>query len=1665
MSGGGKKDWRGGKSRRESSRAEEAAPGWKQVRKPTRPQRTRRRLRTKAVLPSIALVALVAVAIWMYLIPKPHYTYLLVFNPLQKSEFFLAGESPDLAEGATGMFNTRRVARSVVADFDFLQTVDEQKATLGGTNVPGARHTVIVYVQTIVLPGGAPGTYRCLVKNSDFDLDQKHKYTNLSLLKAALQAYRKKNPDSGMILLVDLPAVTSPARLGWTPSDVLADLATWPNGIEHLFVMTACGGHEDSVFAGMGGGGKTAFAHFASCGLSDAADVDDNREISVSEFCRYVRDETRDWVTRHRRLSGQHVAVSPPLDELSEDDAVQNFVVLKDPLPVKTEIPVAVDAELERQLSAQRVRSDKLYRLHAWRWNPMAWRVAVDSLSMAELALLNGQFTRSGDYLKKATKWFGVAELDTQGPTAMGFNPKRNLARFWFDGLPVQPRLVTLWEPDSEAAVTPWTEPLAEDVLLASLDDYPFAQMDVAPPAGDQKTAAVDRRAAAELAVAQLYGAADRVQSTVSSADQRLLESEDLLFTSRHAAAQSSVAPINELFEGISAYGQAWQAADSTLCQVLELAPSLSAWASAATPLYGHENAAEWRALLLQNRVDALPTQQFVEGMLTKLERIEVASKTGWKGKAIQLRAEVFRLFVRVRALQASLDVREPDSGFSNDDLQSIGARLNSTRADCDASLKSVRQLSDELVGAVLAESPEQRDERVAQYQRLRCLLTLNGLSAVSRSHVVKRTGELDAKLADGGPDKDSEQTEDNQQSSDDLATVKVSPGMLWSAQVLNLHVRNDDGKHPAAAFWTLLVQRERAAAAPESAQLDAALGEAVRELWVKRREAVASAIGADADSLKSRLSSAVHVARLLPATDAESLSPDIQNPVHVLTLLRRLDFCLLHVGRLLSGQWVNVTDRKPLSLNGWYARQTEHFLNSAEQLQKKIRSERVDAAAAISQRITGWRDRLKESDQLQIVADPDQAMIDLGEQNHDRGTVNMGMVVSDSTVPSGIAALSLLPVSEVQGASVLRVEGNAAPIKLSHAESSHGITVVRVGNPVGDDCQSIPWRPLIFFRGRNWSSQKLVQVSPCAGAEYITQYVARPRDGSLVVSDTDSRPIAFVLDWSDSMKDPTVQEAGRLKSVEALAALKREIGTLDETRKVSLRVFGHRVRNDAEYSPVRNTKFEKVFGEKIPALPALDDVQLLIPTARLTRQRRSLFDEVLKKLKRSEPWGITPLTLAVTECLQDDLDNGSGVVIVITDGAANDNSGRYFSRVQNLHEAIIDVKDTAKLVIAAFDLQDDPAARQSIDQLFQINGMPAASIVAAADGEELSRVIANSLDPRKFTIRRSDLPDETYPATELNQYVRQLRAGDDYIVEFGGLSSKSIGLLKIRPGDAWQVRIDWRIPEFVFYRESNPQRSSNANVPSGSSPTTPTMLQAHSPAEFEAFRSDNNMSIAHVDLSLMLNHDRNDVPVTQPAEIEFQFLPPPGTTYRPAAIRQEFTSEWGAPGWNIRLEDWPEQYDVTVMARWKMVATPPDLALTWQEIRTAASKQTARHEGGEGAALPEVLITTQLLDGGVLQVRLDPVTVRPEDPANRVEDISVAVGRRDRHGTNTRFTAVEVTRTVTRTDKGSAVFEFHGRFTEQSLAKREIAFTSAASRHSGSIQTTRPLRMPRVRK
>jgi hypothetical protein len=1658
-------------------------PAWKQSRQPLAQQQSTSLLRGKPILAFFGLLILVAAAVAIWRLRRPHYTYLLVFNPLAEKQHFHAGDGPEMpglpADQSTGGWHGIRAIRG----FDFRSELSTLKRDLDSTDAPQRRQTLMLYVQTVPIPDSSAGEYRCLVQNSDFDLEARPSSISLTELQTRIAEFCESQPETGVIVLLDLLRPSAAQRLGWVPGRLQEHVAGWTAGNDRLYVVTTSGRQEWTNSVGMGGGGKSPLAHFAMCGLSRAADQNRDGEVHALEFLNYVRAQTQNWIGRNRLQSSQAVSVFPELQGVSPDDPVRNFVVIADPAELSATVPAASDDSLERGLAQLYAIRESLQKQQGYLWNPVQWRIGAGRLQYAEQAYLDGRFDKCQAAIDKANESLALVQQAATEAQQTGVASERGLQRKWFADLPLRTRLQDLWvagdaaESADDAAGSQLTA--AEAVLqngLTAFEELHSAQTFRIDES--LRSNAVARRMAAEEAIAQLYGVADSVAATVLATEARLLQSEDALFVAQRDENQTDAIAAGKVFDLIGQYGRQWQAATVTFSEVLAMAPALADWAASSEELLGPDADDTLRSILARNNVQEPPTDSFVAELSAEIRALSHRGSEDWQQQAHQLRSEIALLFLRARALQAALDIREPAGvGFSEAELQALVDRITETRGDCQKSVESVRETMSSLgISLLLQGIPAEPEDQVTQYRHIRCLLKLQGITQESRVNAVRRVRDLDRRIA-----------EQESEAGSEISVAEASPAalpieFLWWAQVVNLLPASSSDPHPAQPLWSLLAaSRDVNDLTDERA---AEISASLRAIWAAERKSVGDARYADSSSLLSAIAAADSIVRLLPIMDLEQIDFAAWNPQRVLTTLRRMELAFLSARRLAVGRWVDAGRPAEASSSAWFAEQANSYLKVAESEEERLADSRLEAAASLRNRVRAERDRIAQGERMQVQVRAVQTDIDVGGLTTSE-KVELRLQATEAAELSGTVSVSLLTDDGAALPVAVRIEGNATAVPMQDAANTT-IEILRAGPPIREDCQTVSLLAEAFFRGRVTQSDESIRVNPCAGSEFVQVYLPRPATASITLEETDIRPVAFVLDFSNSMNEFTAQEAAKPKYLAALDVLDEVLmGTdnlppaIDDLRGVRLRVFGHRLRygraeETGELQNIPNRDYEAVFERVVNvAGNANEDVELLFKAPSLKEGQSDELLDVLNKLRKSGPHGQTPLVKAVTDSLENDLINDAGLVIVITDGQPTDSIDPFIGReaelspverkqygaFRNREAAFRDrlqrVGQSTRIVVVAYDVQE-PAARASLERLFSGVG---ATIIDASDSISLYETITSSLDSREFQVFRQRQPD--FKRTEgLSEVIGALPPADDYLLQFADI--KSGQALKLAPGDNLDVAIDRKDSRFVFRRKGKPKRSVNAKLPSGSfpDPPSPSQLQVMEGAIFTAADSSSDgQDLANVEFALLLNHTDDYLPVTQPAEIEFEFAPQSGMNFSIPFVEQRFEQGHGAPCWSFSLRGWPRRQNVAVNALWKMERTPPDHFLKWEECLIPEGVVV----GTEVPALSECRVWAKLLGNGTCQIRVEPHDRRDMQQLQDVQRLRVEIGERDLSRAKKGFVSDEVRVSVRRSERGSVLFEFAGRFSPDDLRGKEIALTSDASRRRNAVTITAPLVIPRL--
>ncbi|MEO2018692.1 MAG: hypothetical protein ABGZ53_30440 [Fuerstiella sp.] len=1620
MSNRSKDNWRGGrKSQQDAAREAAATPSWKRSRH--QPSADRRRIRpSRMLIPVTLLLLLVAFGIYIGQQRAPLHTHFMTLTLLGDSGHFDAAAAPEFEIPKSGEY------------FPVRTTSWQQSATSFDniSNTPGKdleeAHVVVIYLQTQIVAGAA-GAFYCLTQNSSPDLSGPSEYELLSNLEQNLKKFCSHSK-AKVILLVDRPTTAQDQRLGDLRADFVTELLHWPNDEElsELVVIVSAAAGQQSAPAN----GRTAFGQAVMRGFSMSADADGDGELKISEFCQFVEQETDHWVRHHRDSGGQNVQISPQIVQGSDDD----FTLMKN---VDFEAPSAASSEtidvtirpLFTQLWHDR---DTLDKQLAWRWHPLLWQAATEYLIRGQKALMDGNLPSAKDLADKAEN--ALAELDeftNEIVTDVAeLNPHTGLPRSWFAESPNMSRLNDVWETAEPVGNGDIED--AEDVISENMKVYPFTQLGLPDPDEAELEEVRRNRETAEMAAARVLSVTTSLQKTIATAEERLLNKEDLIFTRRSPTGTGNDVgdeSVAARWQAIRRFAEIHQRAELTVQRSLTSVESQVQWAADYPLKADREFFLEWRDLLKEN-LTTTPDTNGASELLGKARGLANKAGPESNGVAIGLRSNLFGLLVATRTLASQLHPAEPDEGFSvleleqrSNDLEYWGLKAEKLRED-------ERTKTDELADE-LSKLPAERVNQVATYGRIRATLGLTNLSPASREQLIGSLVSLDKQLDKDLSDAAEETETSNRRDSLDAA--------LWYVQYLNLFPGSLQGIDGAVAEVDWPAATTDSATSSGSHAEIAAFGASVRDFWKSSRAKVKTSLVPSKSEWETRLRIADLYCRGFSAYDSELNLR--QSPTKALHAFWQVSFCLVQTDRLLQSQWVRPNESPPWKENGWYAKCAQIWLKQAEDLAKSLGAGAAGIPDSLRESFDKVGNRLNDSAKWSIKASPSVSSVSIGELDTGSKTVDVKVQMQGQHPPGGVAALRFLAASPGNtAAELVEISNNGSPLSLAKEPQIARIKVQRTGSLDKSECEPVSHVPSVFFRGREWQSTSLLTVDPCPPIEFVVERIARPNTASVTLIGKDIRPIVFILDMSESMNEPL--EAPR--HPQAIATIDFVINdvVLDKETQASLMVYGHRAKfiKGQGDKPEPNSEYERLFGVEVAGVNPRTDVLTEVRRTKLNPDGKKKFSEMLKKLDRLTPWGITPLVYALKQAISDN-EGQDLIIIAVTDGEPSDPE-LIFQLEDQLRK-----KPNTKIVIAGFDL-NNKANKELADliaplqqQGFQID------LESAANKDELLKTILKSLKPREYTIKRRSLKTDIQQKFE--QTADGLPPANDYLISFADIAIGPGSPIALGPGDHLSLKVDWNDREFVFHRNKNPRREQATPHPSADEPDTPSMLRSVKEPEKTPSSVD---GLNRVQVFLMLDHDLQNRPVRQPAEIEFRLVHRDSYIRLPK-IKEEFTSEWNAPGWKLTIDEWPTSDYVRVDAFWKMKRTGAEHVIDYAPI----DRKVAEEIGGRNS-LPKALLSIKPLDGK-LQVRLDRIPdVSYDNKENLVEDIRIEIGTRDLSEDNDSFRPFEVTTTIRRTDKGSVIYEFDGTYTEEKLRKIDIAFTSRSARFADALRLKEPL-------
>jgi hypothetical protein len=1632
-------DWRGGQAPRGGGRQEESLPKWRQARSSTAK-------RTKGFRPSLRmvggiafLIALVGLVIWFMRPAKPVHTHFVVMNLLNDARDFDVSPGFEVPEPLTVNSGIRTVT---ISQPETLTLANQDPGTDDGLK---RADCVVIFLQSVFVPA-SDGDFRCLIRNSTPALADDNQSVLLSDLRKQLSELSASRPHVSLLLMVESLSTPSEWRMGHADVSPDPTFEQWTVEIPELTIVRVCGNRLSGVRSV-----QTPFARLAAAGFSSIANADADTQLTIREYCQFVSDEFPLWA-RDNSLTDVSLQIFP--DPEKSVSSQRDAILFSDVIPgtkALTRMILAPQQEF-RNLEALWTRCDVLRSRGAVLWFPAQWTAVIERLKRTEAALLSG-------LTETAQRQESLCERDLKDletvvaaicPDADSFHGERGLCMSLFQNLPSRERVASLF-PELTSNPRTIKDPLVavEGIVALQRKQFPFGELGLSGPSADLDSHLTTTRLAAEIAFAEMFRVAARIPQTTRRMESQLLELEDAAFINPadQSIPQLTAARLDatdDTIRRLREFCEAYDRAEVTSARIAGTLPGMLQWAGHCPQAIPQADQDLWIQILKSAADSMAVSKDTVSLLLDPLSRLQRKSADAvyeYEKAELDLRREVHSLTVYTRGLQQALSFIEPESGFSQEQLTQATADLNEWLTSANRSARRIDELAHQLCRSAASDQPNDRNEQLALREILNSALWMTDIPPRQRVSVLRRIQEWDRKLTEISADAKPEESATSRWN---LLSPRQSS--LWMVQQMRLIPTTDEMLTSANAAIESTGSLQASVGVVNHASA-AKLGGAIRDFWQSASNSVETG---HADSSVNALTSARNAdlqLRWLP-------SFEVQRPIVTSVSSRhrefqKFEYCRMHVDRILAGQWVHPEDRDPYAQNGWYAKAASKWLEATKAPLNRAPAVGGDLTQPMKNSLSEALTRLAASDQLAMKLSATSSRIDLGEQSRDKGQVAASYAVfgAGSSGLAGTAAAFL----RLPDTSPIAVPANLTPFALKDSEGSIPLVIRRQGLPGGRDCSPLTLKTEAFFRGRFFRSPDGFEVNTCAPAEFVVEVPAAPPNASIEVIGRELRPVVLVLDFSSSMTEVLTETQTQRYKV-ALNTLQELISTPElQGSRVILWVYGHRVTlRDGKNVP--NPAYEAAFNKEIPnGIDAMSDFEVEFDGTIRDRESQDDFVRVLSRLEQSQPWGITPLFESITKSISSTLGQKPGIVIAITDGQPSSASpGDLLNKQQRLKDTISN-NPRASITLVAFDLIANPAQNDILKKTFA--AFPSIQIEDATQKDQLLTKLNSALDPDEFSVIWPDPGGQR--SSDLGTRISSLPPRSDYHVQFDQIRTEQP--LTLRDGDSVLLEIDRSLRESRFlFRRAASSLASIASLPEKSSQDAPTMLRFLPPVRFTDIPTLAASQRARAEMTVMLDHNRMDLPVTQPAEFELRVRPDGAdTAFQPPSMKVAFTSLHHAPAWDLLLEEWPRKQPFLIDAVWKMDRTTPEKIAAWADIRNALSPETAMSIGGNG--LPECGAWVTLRDGE-LQVRLDPAPGRPvanttltlpeELGRNDVDDVRVELGQRDTLGQNQNFRPWRLSSRIVRLENGSVSWQFSGpELILDALNNAEFAFTSAAAR------------------
>jgi len=1467
-------------------------------------------------------------------------------------------------------------------------------------------HIIVVYLQTSILPV-ENGKFLCVTEKTTPDIEGNSCF-DLSLLKSELENYKNKK----LVLIVDSPPAGQNMRTGNLHAGLVHEFAQWQKDLPSLVVLLSASESDASEPSNPGTQGQTVFGHFLAAGLSSLADNNGDHDLTVGEFASFVKKKTDSWVRSHRNPHWSGVVVLP---ESAEEFARRDCLLMRDVQTIEGRVDfgeMRLDQGILERTSEYWASREALRNRGADLWCPVTWIKCTERLQRAERMQLSGRLDDANQLLNEAkTDLKDLSDkTDEYCTLPKDLNSERGISRKLLEKLPSYARCSNeLFQSPTDRSSTGaagsdmvW-EP--ENLMKQHFKVRSGKKNDV----GSVLDHLITRRGDAEKLFAEVYDCHHVIPQTLKQLDHDLLLDEDHVFVVLlEKKADSSDSDLSERISALEEFAKTWGKSQTTLRRALIELPAAVGWASARVE-DDVDTATEldaWRTVLLASaNVDRLQLK-FIDEIPEKLGTSAGAPGTSQPEENL-LRKAILQFALSTRGLQQTLnDFREAPTGLSAAETHEKTEEFSAWQTKTEELRKKCLELSTRLMSSASVSSwPTDLQSRIQRSRVLRRSLRLTNLNDPEkiRKEALLKISRVDSEDPGAG-DRDSLGADPGETQDPNLerqARLSRAVAALWQFQLFKLRPSREEVADEEGLVSLSQQLNGLPEAGPEKEhEVLAEFGKTARTIWKANRDTVTGAARTGSDDALSRLMLADQRCRLFAGIDAQQMNEPLQDRLFQLI---QVEYALMQARRHLQSQWIEST-KTPTP---WYKAAARQWMDVVSKVTEDLRNKSIEIPGSVSQQIDELGRQMNDLEKVQLTVEPQPGDIDLSEVDPAQRQKEFQLKLIQ--LPSGVDGEAAFRVSVSQGGSshvALKNEETGWQLKPGDLQRAI-VEITRLEEPRHkQDAANVKLLSEVFFRGRVFSGEA-VGVNLTGPAEYSIEILASEQRADIFVTGRDPRPVVLVLDFSESMKYPNRKLSSGLFRYEAALDVLKDFSNepLLEKAHVTLNVFGHRygtVENEKTkiITGTKNTKYERWFNKTLQDQKsdfANEDVEQEFQERLLLQGSRDRLRDRLDLLKRSEPWGITPLFRALRDALKNDLNGKSGIIIALTDGEPTDDGRSEGQKTDKepdltsqLQEALKDNPE-ATIQIVAFDVKRDADVLIELNKIFgqfkDANGNNRILISDASETDSLKNALVASLDARRFEVIRS----QSVPRTQTAELGAGVELQLPHYAAESGVSVKfssraEIEKITVAPGDNIRLLINPNFNGFISEREPARNSQDAVGLPQKSTDETQDLATTLSQVTPISRGSDDTS------FTLMLDHDDSQRPVRQPEEIEFFVRSSIAPSDNPLSLRQEFDSTKGAPAWKFVAKNWPPNSNFLVDAYWKMSRTAPGEVYPWSDlVQNHATRADAKEI--DSVFLPKCRISVKLRDQQ-LEVRLDPPEASGSDPSDQVlQQVRIELG------------------------------------------------------------------------